>query len=77
MEQRLRQREHCRGTNSFSGSTGAATAPAGTYTLKGTANGHIDGAFYGPNANELGAVWTLSNGDGTGAAIGVVGGTKQ
>lgn len=65
------------GTNSFSGSTGAATAPAGTYTLKGTANGHIDGAFYGPNANELGAVWTLSNGDGTGAAIGVVGGTKQ
>ena len=65
------------GTNNFSGTTAAATAPAGTYTLKGTASGHIDGAFYGPSAQELGAVWSLRNPDGSAGAIGVVGGTKQ
>lgn len=65
------------GTNSFSGSTQTTNAPAGHYALKDTATGHIDGDFYGPNADELGAVWTLSNGDGTGSAIGAVGATKQ
>ena len=37
----------------------------------------INGGFYGPNAENLGAVWTLSNGDGTGVAMGGVGATKQ
>lgn len=65
------------GTNVFSGSTAATSAPGGNFALKGNAAGNINGGFYGPNANELGAVWTLSNGDGTGSAIGVVGATKH
>jgi hypothetical protein len=65
------------GSNSFSGSTAAASAPGGSFALKNSATGHIDGAFYGPNANELGAVWTLSNGDGSGSAIGVVGAARH
>jgi hypothetical protein len=31
----------------------------------------VAGMFFGPNAEELGAVWTLS--DGIGAAIGTIG----
>jgi hypothetical protein len=65
------------GTNSFSGSTATTSAPGGQLSLKNGAAGHIDGAFYGPNAENLGAVWTLSNGDGTGSAIGTVGATKH
>ncbi len=65
------------GTNQFSGSTATTSAPGGNFALKGNAAGHINGSFYGPNANELGAVWTLSNGDGTGSAIGVIGARKQ
>jgi hypothetical protein len=64
-------------SNRFSGSTASASAPVGAFALKSTATGHIDGGFYGPNANELGAIWTLSNGDGTGSAIGVVGAIKH
>lgn len=58
------------GTSHFSGSTAAATAPAGAFTLSGTATGRIDGGFYGPNANELGAVWSLT--DKGSVAVGVV-----
>ncbi len=65
------------GTNTFTGTTGAASAPANAYALKSTATGQVTGGFYGPAANEIGAVWTLSNGDGTGAAIGTVGGRRQ
>jgi hypothetical protein len=65
------------GSNLISGSTAATSAPSGNFALKGNASGHINGGFYGPNANELGAVWTLSNGDGTGSAIGVVGARRQ
>lgn len=65
------------GTNRFSGSTQVSSPPAGGYALKGSATGSISGALYGPNAENLGAVWTLSNGDGTGSAIGVVGATKH
>ena len=69
------------GTSTFSGSTSIASTPAipsaNAYLLKGAATGHIDGGFYGRAANEIGAVWTLSNGDGTGSAIGVVGARKQ
>jgi hypothetical protein len=65
------------GTSTFSGTTAAASPGNGHYALKPTAAGQISGGFYGPNANELGAVWTLSNGDGSGAAIGTVGALKQ
>lgn len=60
------------GTNKFSGST-AVTSPGsgiGSVSLKGSATGHIDGAFYGPSAQNLGAIWSLS--DGTASAIGTV-----
>ena len=58
------------GTNRFSGGTAAASAPASVMSLSGSATGHIDGAFYGPSAQNLGAVWSLS--DGSGSAIGTV-----
>jgi hypothetical protein len=61
-------------TSHFSGSTAATSAPATPFALSGAATGRIDGGFYGPNANELGAVWSL--GDSSKAAIGVVGGKR-
>jgi hypothetical protein len=61
------------GTNSFTGTTSATSAPptANGFALKANAAGTIDGQFYGPNAQEVGAVWTLS--DGTGSEIGSFG----
>jgi hypothetical protein len=59
-----------RGTNKFSGSTGVTSTPGTTFSVKASAVGNIDGAFYGPNAQNLGAVWTLS--DGTTSVIGGV-----
>jgi hypothetical protein len=56
------------GTNKFSGTTGVTSTPQNTFSLKGSAIGSINGAFYGPAAEELGAIWTLS--DGTISAIG-------
>ena len=50
------------GSNRFSGTTAAPSSPS--------ASGTISGAFYGPAAQQLGAVWTLS--DGTSSAIGTV-----
>ncbi|HYK79197.1 MAG TPA: transferrin-binding protein-like solute binding protein [Micropepsaceae bacterium] len=61
------------GTSHFSGTTAAATAPGTPFAVSGTATGRIDGGFYGPNANELGAVWSLTD-KGT-VAVGVVHGT--
>jgi hypothetical protein len=58
------------GTNKFSGSTGVTSTPQGPLSLKGSATGHIDGAFYGPTAQNLGAIWSLS--DGPISAIGGV-----
>jgi hypothetical protein len=58
------------GTNRFSGTTAAASAPGTPMSLSGSATGSINGAFYGPAAQNLGAVWTLS--DGKGSAIGTV-----
>jgi hypothetical protein len=58
------------GTNKFSGSTAATSAPGLPMSLSGSATGSINGAFYGPAAQNLGAVWSLS--DGTGSAIGTV-----
>jgi Transferrin binding protein-like solute binding protein. len=63
------------GTNAFSGTTSVSSTPETVNAMKSTATGTITGGFYGPNAEELGAVWTLS--DGTNAAIGTVGGRKK
>jgi hypothetical protein len=62
------------GSNRFSGTTGVTGSPAQS-ALKNSATGFIDGAFYGPDAENLGAVWTL--GDGSGSAIGSVGAERQ
>jgi hypothetical protein len=70
LERCFRQRQHCRGTNRFRGATAVASTPSGLFTLSGTATGSITGAFYGPTAQNLGAIWTLS--DGTTSAIGGV-----
>jgi len=58
------------GINGFSGTTGVSSAPGNEYSLAGTADGFFSGLFYGPNANELGAVWNIA--DGVGAASGVL-----
>jgi hypothetical protein len=58
------------GSNRFSGSTAVTSAPPTTFSLSGSAAGHIDGAFFGPSAQAIGALWTLS--DGTAAAIGTI-----
>ena len=58
------------GSNTFSGTTAAASAPGQPMSLSGSAVGKINGAFFGPAAQNLGAVWSLS--DGTGSAIGTV-----
>ena len=58
------------GSNTFSGSTAAASAPGAPMSLSGSAVGKINGVFFGPAAQNLGAVWSLS--DGTGSALGTV-----
>jgi C-lobe and N-lobe beta barrels of Tf-binding protein B len=58
------------GTSKFSGTTAVTSAPQNTFSLSASATGHIDGGFYGPAAENLGAIWTLS--DGTKSAIGGV-----
>lgn len=65
------------GTAKFSGSAVTTSQPASPLALKNGAMGYINGAFYGPNAENLSAVWSLGNGDGSGTALGVVGATKQ
>jgi len=62
----------------LSGSTSTSGA-SGSFGLSSSAAGSFAGALYGPNGQELGAVWTLAelgqlNGK---AAIGVIGATKQ
>jgi len=56
------------GSNRFSGATAVTSAPQNPFSLAGSATGHVDGAFFGPAAQAVGAVWTLS--DGTTSAIG-------
>jgi hypothetical protein len=53
------------GSNKFSGTTSVTTAPGGTFALSGAATGSINGGFYGPTAENLGALWTLSDGKTT------------
>jgi hypothetical protein len=56
------------GTNKFSGTTAATSSPGTSFSLATSATGHVDGAFYGPAAQNVGAVWSLS--DGSKSAIG-------
>jgi hypothetical protein len=49
-------------------------APGGSSTMVGTGTGTIEGKFFGPSAQEAGAVWTLF--DGTRAAIGTLSGKR-
>jgi hypothetical protein len=56
----------------ISGTTQADSAPGTPFALKSGATGTVTGRFYGPAANELGAVWTLSDNGAT--AMGVLGG---
>jgi hypothetical protein len=60
------------GTADFSGTTSSVPNAAAPFELK-DATGTIDGGFYGPNAENLGALWTLKGSNGT--AFGVVGTT--
>jgi len=59
------------GINAFSGTTAVTSAPAGQNSLGSSATGTFGGMFFGPSAQELGAVWTLY--DGTKAATGSIG----
>ena len=58
------------GTSKFSGATAVTSAPKSAFTLNSSATGSINGGFYGPAAQNIGAIWTLS--DGTTSAIGGV-----
>jgi len=53
------------GGSTFSGTTAAASNPGTTFSLQSNAAGYIDGGFYGPAAEEAGAVWTLNDGSRT------------
>jgi hypothetical protein len=55
----------------FSGTSAVTSAPANSGSLSAAATGTFAGMFFGPNAQELGAVWTLY--DGTSSAIGSIG----
>lgn len=61
------------GLNGFSGTTGVSSAPGNSYSLASDAAGHFAGMFYGPAADELGAVWNLHDGVGTASGV-LVGG---
>ncbi|MDP3674765.1 MAG: transferrin-binding protein-like solute binding protein [Novosphingobium sp.] len=62
------------GLNGFTGTTGVSSAPGNAFSLLATATGFLAGRFFGPNAEEVGAVWNLY--DGTGIANGVLVGKK-
>jgi hypothetical protein len=54
--------------NRINGTASVTGAPNSTISLSAGASGHFNGELFGPAANELGAVWTLS--DGTRSAVG-------
>ena len=59
------------GASTFNGATSTSAASSTTYGLGAGASGTVRGGFYGPTAQEVAAVWTLS--DGTKSAFGVFG----
>ena len=58
------------GTNRFDGTTASRPSPGTPMSLSSSATGKIDGAFFGPAAQNIGAIWSLS--DGNGSAIGTL-----
>jgi hypothetical protein len=60
--------------NAFSGTTSVTTAPGGPASMLANATGTVEGKFFGPAAQEAGALWTLF--DGTNAAIGTLTGKR-
>ncbi len=58
------------GSNKFNGTTAARNTPGTPMSLSSSATGNINGAFFGPAAQNIGAVWSLS--DGTGSALGTL-----
>jgi hypothetical protein len=61
--------------NAFSGATSVSSAPGGLASMSTSAAGTIEGKFFGPVAQEAGAIWTLF--DGTNAAIGTLTGKQH
>jgi hypothetical protein len=62
--------------NRFSGSTVAgAPSVASTYTLTSGATGRIDGGFFGPNAEQVAGIWSIT--DSSHVAIGVAVGMQH
>ena len=68
----------------LSGTTSTSGPPAGSPALfpqgmSSAATGTFKGALYGPNANELGAIWSLSEPttDGGKSVLGVIAATHQ
>jgi hypothetical protein len=55
--------------NQIAGTTSVTTAPASPLSLSAGATGHFNGELFGHATNEMGAVWTLS--DGTRSAMGI------
>jgi hypothetical protein len=60
--------------SSFSGNTRATNIPTSPNAMGPNASGTIEGQFFGPAAQEAGAVWTLF--DGTKSAIGTLTGKR-
>jgi hypothetical protein len=58
------------GTSKFSGTAAATSAPGSSFSLSSSATGHVDGALYGPTAQNVGAVWSLN--DGSKSALGAL-----
>jgi hypothetical protein len=63
----------------FKGTTTTPAAVSGTYGMSAGATGTFAGALYGPNGNELGAIWSLNETGGSTngkAAVGTFGAVK-
>ena len=58
----------------FTGTSAATSAPGTPSSMSGSATGTFAGMFFGPTAEELGAVWTLY--DGAATAIGTIGAAR-
>lgn len=81
--QAVRALERCGMTGSMSGSTLSGTTastgavPTGNSSFAAGSSGNFSGALFGPNGEELGAVWTLHDATGQGkSAIGYLAATK-
>jgi hypothetical protein len=56
------------GVNGFSGTSSVSNAPGNSFSMLGSATGYLTGRFFGPQAQEVGAIWNVY--DGTRAAAG-------